>query len=238
MKEDAISKINKMGRIATIITVIAKICVIMALIGVFAATVAAAFIPKDFLAINNENRYLIDISFSSFGKTLTDEEVLQGRQEVEKMLEEETAASSTTYCIDAIDINNDGIYIDFTTAGDNIYFNLHNLVWVLLFVFFYLAMTLVTLFFIEFLFKAFQNCKSPFEQNVIKKMKNLAYSLIPWAVLSTVRGSVIRSFFTKSIQFNGIGIDLKIVMTVLIILALAYIFQYGAVLQQESDETL
>ncbi len=237
MKQEAILKINKMGKIATIITVIAKICIIMALIGIFAATVAAAFIPKDFLAISNENRFLIDISFSSFGKTLTDEEVLQGRQEVEKMLEEETADRATTYSINAMDINNDGIYIDFTTVGDNIYFNLHNLVWVLLFVLFYLAMTLVTLFFIGFLFKAFQNCKSPFEQNVIKKMKNLAFSLIPWTVLSSVSGTVIRSFFSKSFQIS-FGIDLKIVMVVLIILALAYIFQYGAVLQQESDETL
>lgn len=237
MKEDAISKINKMGRIATIITLIAKICIIMALIGVFAATVAAAFIPKDFLTVSTDSRFLVDISFSSFGKMLTDEELLQGRQEVEKILEEE-AADGAGYGINAIDINNDSIYVDVTDTSNNIDFNLHSLVWVLLFVFFYLAMTLVTLFFIGFLFKAFQNCKSPFEQNVIKKMKNLAFSLIPWAVLSTVRDSVIRSFFTKSIQFNGIGIDLKIVMAVLIILALAYIFQYGAVLQQESDETL
>lgn len=237
MKEDAISKINKMGRIATIITVIAKIFIIMALIGVFAATVAAAFIPKDFLTVSTDSRFLVDISFSSFGKTLTDEELLQGRQEVEKILEEE-AADGAGYGINAIDINNDSIYVDVTDTSNNIDFNLHSLVWVLSFVLFYLAMTLVTLFFIGFLFKAFQNCKSPFEQNVIKKMKNLAFSLIPWAVLSTVRDSVIRSFFTKSIQFNGIGIDLKIVMAVLIILALAYIFQYGAVLQQESDETL
>ena len=237
MKEDAISKINKVGRIATIITVIAKICIIIALIGVFAMTVAAAFIPKDFLTVSTDSRFLVNISFASFDKTLTDEEVIQGRQEVEKILEEE-AADGAGYGINAIDINNDSIYVDVTDTSNNIDFNLHSLVWVLLFVLFYLAMTLVTLFFIGFLFKAFQNCKSPFEQNVIKKMKNLAFSLIPWAVLSTVRDSVVRSFFTKSIQFNGIGIDLKIVMVVLIILALAYIFQYGAVLQQESDETL
>ncbi len=237
MKEDAISKINKMGRIATIITVIAKIVIIMALIGVFVSTVAAAFIPKDFLSVSTDSRFMVNIDFSSFDKMLTDEEVIQGRQEVEKILEEETA-DGAGYSINAIDINNDGIYVDVTDTANNIDFNLHSLVWVLLFVFFYLAMTLVTLFFIGFLFKAFQNCKSPFEQNVIQKMKNLAFSLIPWAVLSTVRDSVIRSFFTKSIQFNGVGIDLKIVMAVLIILALTYIFQYGAVLQQESDETL
>lgn len=235
MKEDAIKKINKMGEIATIITVIAKIFIIIALVSVFALTVAAAFIPKDFLTVSADSRFMVDIDFSSFGKTLTDEEVMQGRQEVENILEE--ADDSADYSINAIDIDHDGVYVDVTTSTNNIDFNLHNLVWVLLFAFFYLAMTLVTLFFIGFLFKAFQNCKSPFEQNVIKKMKNLAFSLIPWTVLSSVSDTVIRSFFIKSLQIS-VGVDLKIVMAVLIILALAYIFQYGAVLQQESDETL
>lgn len=235
MKQDAISKINKMGEVASIITVIAKIFIIIALIGVLISTVAMAIIPKDFLTVSGDSRIQVDINFASFGKMLTDEEVIQGRQEVENVLEE--AADGADYSINAIDINHDSIYVDVTTATNNIDFNLHNLVWVLLFCAFYLAMTLVTLFFIGFLFKAFQNCESPFEQNVIKKMRNLAFSLIPWTVLSSVSGTVIRSFFSKSFQIS-FGIDLKIVMVVLIILALAYIFQYGAVLQQESDETL
>lgn len=230
MKQDAISKINKMGKIGAVTTLIAKIFIIIALIGVFVMTVAAAFIPKDFLTFRMDNRFLINISFASFGEMLTEEEVIQGRQEVEKILEEE-AADGAEYGINAIDINRDNIYVDVTDK--NMEFNLHNLVWILLYALLYLAMTLVTLFFAGFLFKAFQSCESPFEQNVIKKMKNLAYSLIPWAVLSSVSGD----FFAGRFRF-GFSIDLKIVMAVLIILALSYIFQYGAVLQQESDETL
>lgn len=236
MKQEAILKINKMGKIASIITVIAKIFIIIAIFGILISTVAVAIIPKDFLTVSGDSRIQVDINFASFGKMLTDEEVIQGRQEVEKIIEEE-AADGADYSINAIDIDHDSIYVDVTTATNNINFNLHNLVWVLLFCAFYLVMTLVTLCFIGSLFKAFQNCESPFEQNVIKKMRNLAFSLIPWTVLSSVSGTVIRSFFSKSFQIS-FGIDLKIVMVVLIILALAYIFQYGAVLQQESDETL
>lgn len=223
-----------MGKIGSITTVVARIFIIIALVGVFVSTVAAAFIPKDFLTVSGDSSILVNVNFASFGKMLTDEEVIQGRREVESILEEE-AADGADYSINAIDINQDGIYV--TTAINNIDFNLHNLVWVLLFCAFYLAMTLVTLFFIGSLFKAFQNCRSPFEQNVIRKMRNLAFSLIPWTVLSSVSGTVIRSFFSKSFQIS-VGIDLKIVMVVLIILALTYIFQYGAVLQRESDETL
>lgn len=138
--------------------------------------------------------------------------------------------------MDAMNVNNDNISVDL--SGRYVDFSLHNLVWVMLFTFLYLAMTLTTLFFIGFLCKAFQNCESPFEQNVIKKMKTLAYSLIPWAILSTVSGAVTRIFLKDGIHMGDFGIDLRVVMTVLIILALAYIFQYGAILQQESDETL
>lgn len=235
MKQDAISKINKMGKIGGIVTVIAKIFIIIAMIGVLTLTVAVAFIPKNFLTVSADGRFMIDISFDAFNARLTDEEVMQGRREVEKILEED-AAGAEEYSINAIEINNDNIFVDVT--GKMADFGLHHLVWVLLFAFLHLVMTLVTLFFIGFLFKAFQNCGSPFEQNVIKKMKNLAYSLIPWTVLSSVSGAVIRSFYAGSFRFDGIGIDLKIVMAVFIILVLAYIFQYGAVLQQESDETL
>jgi hypothetical protein len=35
-----------------------------------------------------------------------------------------------------------------------------------------------------------------------------------------------------------LSINLAVIFTVLVIFALAYIFKYGAVLQQESDETL
>ena len=35
-----------------------------------------------------------------------------------------------------------------------------------------------------------------------------------------------------------LGIDLKMVFVILVILALTFIFKYGAILQQESDETL
>jgi len=34
------------------------------------------------------------------------------------------------------------------------------------------------------------------------------------------------------------GIDFGVVLIILIVFALVYIFKYGAVLQQESDETL
>ena len=237
MKQDAILKINKMGRIGTVVTTIAKVFIIMALVVAFALTIAFAFLPKNFLAVRGDGRMAVNISLVSIGKSFTDEELEECRLETEKIVEEEDIASGgSEYTINAIHVDKDNILLDLT--GEYADFDLHNLVWIMLFLLLYLAMTLVTLFFVGFLCKAFQTCESPFEGNVIKRIKMLAYSLIPWTILSTVNDAVAMTFFTNRFHTDGIGIDGKMVMTVLIIFALAYIFRYGAILQQESDETL
>ena len=113
----------------------------------------------------------------------------------------------------------------------------HNLVYCVAIATISMAMTVVSLFFAGFLCKAFKNCNSPFEENVIKKMQQFAYSLIPWVILTSISNSMINSLVSGKFNVN-VSIDLTMLLVVLIILALAYIFKYGAVLQQESDETL
>ena len=100
-----------------------------------------------------------------------------------------------------------------------------------------LAMSLVTVVFIRSLCKAVESCASPFEDNVIRRMTALAYSLIPWCIISSLSNSVFTSVFSNKVNIN-LGIDLGMVFVVLVVLALAYIFKYGAMLQRESDETL
>ena len=99
-------------------------------------------------------------------------------------------------------------------------------------------MTLVTLFFVGFLCKAFRYCESPFEENVIKKMQNLAISLIPWTIISSIADNFITNLINVGNFELGISIDIKVVLVIILIFVLVYIFKYGAVLQRESDETL
>ena len=237
MKENAISKINKMGRIGSILATIAKVFVILGLVITAAGTILCACIPKDFLTMQIDGNLLMDINFASIDAQASDEEVAQMQIEIEQSLKEkDIPINGSPYGLIAVNVNNTGISLD--CASDFVDFSLHNLVWVMLAALLYLVMTLITLFFINSLCKTFKNCASPFEDEVIRKMKMLAYSLIPWTILSSVYDAIAENLFTNAFQLNGIGIDLGMVVTVLIILALAYIFQYGAVLQQESDETL
>ena len=100
-----------------------------------------------------------------------------------------------------------------------------------------LVALLITLIFAGKLCKAFRDCESPFEENVVKQLNALAFSLLPWVVLDSLTESVTESIFTNTFNLF-IGVDLGMVMIIFFIFVLAYIFKYGAVLQQESDETL
>jgi len=96
--------------------------------------------------------------------------------------------------------------------------------------------TIVTLVFGRMLCKAFQLCSTPFEDNVIKKIRYFAFSLIPWAIVSKLPEGVANAMFSQGVKISNINMD--VVYIVLVVLALSMVFKYGAMLQQESDETL
>lgn len=92
----------------------------------------------------------------------------------------------------------------------------------------------VVLFMIRALMKAIEKCETPFCDDVIKKMRNFGFSLIPLAVFS---GTSESAWNFLSVNFH-IGIDLKVVFGIIVVFMLVMIFTYGASLQKESDETL
>ncbi len=93
---------------------------------------------------------------------------------------------------------------------------------------------IVVLFMIRALMKAIEKCETPFCDDVIKKMKNFGYSLIPLAVLS---GTSENAWNFLDVGVHA-GIDIKVVFVILVVFMLTMIFSYGASLQKESDETL
>lgn len=86
----------------------------------------------------------------------------------------------------------------------------------------YAAFTLIVVIFAGKLAKALEKCQSPFEESVTKAMKHFAFSLIPAGFTFVTNGSI----------------NLTMVLIILAVIIFSYIFNYGAKLQQESDETL
>lgn len=236
MKQEAIQKINKMGHAGQIITNILKAFVGIGIALALFSTIFLIWMPDELFNFKLDGMANITMDPTTIGAqtTNTDREKLE--KEFEDLKEEMTfSVDGTEYGIidmqlveDTIQMKANGTIADVTP---------NKLAWVAFSALLQTIMTMVTLFFVGALCKAFRNCQSPFENNVIIKMRNFAFSLIPWVVLSSVSNSAMEALFSEKMTFQ-LSANVNIIFAVLVILALTYIFKYGAVLQQESDETL
>lgn len=249
MKEQAVAKINKVGKISYIITIICRILVILGLICCVAATVLLLLLPRAGVTLTSRGTVQVEMDVAQLGSFFPVEkfeEIQKGLESGEQMMvtevrngmvnaDLEITSSGQRYVPVAVDVNEGSVIVDLTTEEATI--DLRDMAWLMFLIVIVLLMSFITLVFIGSLCKAFRDCASPFEEHVIKKMHNLAICLIPWALVSSIGESLADSAMSGGMQWS-ISIDLGVVLVVMIVLILVYIFKYGAVLQQESDETL
>ncbi len=233
MKEQAINKINKIGKISGIVALICKILLSIGLVMMLIGTIACFAVPKDAVIVGAGGSGSVDINLDVLGISLTDNELTDIEKEMEHIKKE--GEETKEYELTDVSLSDERIFIDALSKQKKI--SIHDLGWMLLILSGGIALSIVTVCFVSPLCKAFCNCESPFEENVIRKMSNFACSLIPWAFASSIVNSVRDSFMGNKISVV-LSIDLGIVLVVLVIFVLVQIFKYGAVLQQESDETL
>lgn len=229
MKEQAVQKINKIGKFSNVIVLICKILVGLGIGILLFASIACLLIPKDSIHIVSEERVALEIDYSRFGILSSEEEVTeQWETGMEGLLIDGKE-------MDEVEIDGDMVYV--TSEGQQFVLDLHNLAGKLFVLVIMLILVMVTLVFAGSLCKAFRDCRSPFEENIIKKMQHFAYSLIPWIIASSVIESI-ESKIMSSGQIVSVSIDVGMILVVMVVFLLVSIFKYGAVLQQESDETL
>lgn len=249
MKEQAIQKINKVGKISYIITVICKILVIAGLVCSVASGVICFSQPAEAMRVTQRSAMIVEMSKDALGQDITDAELAEMQAALENGEQMQIqqvrngmmgsglnmVSTGQTYVPIAMDVTDDGVTIDLITDGTS--YTMHELAVLSLLIAVVMAMSIVTLTFIESLCKAFRDCETPFEENVIKKMQRLAICLIPWTLVSSAGDTIINSMMSGGMNWT-FSLDLGVVLLVVIVLILVYIFKYGAVLQQESDETL
>ena len=229
MKEQAISRINKIGKISSVITLIAKILVGLGLVLSLIGAIICFVIPEDLFKMSVVGDVIMEVDFESMGIELTEAEV----QEAQEHMKWEFAGEEGDFS--EVSVSQEQILM--TGSYDGFSFAMGDLRGILVLTVITLTMTFITLLFIGELCKAFRDCQSPFEESVIGKMQKLAYALIPWTIVATVSNSITDSIMNHKVSLN-FTLDLGVVLIVLIVLVLVHIFKYGAVLQQESDETL
>ena len=245
MKETAIKKINTIGKFSYIAAVIAKCFVIVGFVCSMIVAIVCLVTFGDSVKVDVAGQMNLEMDCNKLD--ISYEDIADGMDEDDMDVKVQTvqvgdASGNTVLSFsdkdfqDAkIEMNDDTLTAQMETTKYT--FTTKHVGILMLFSGVAMAMTIVTISFAESLCKAFRDCTSPFDTKVIKKMQNLAISLIPWTIISSIIDSTMDSFLAGGLRLS-LSIDLGVVLVVLIVFVLVYIFKYGAVLQQESDETL
>ncbi len=247
MKEKAIAKINTFGKVGEIIAQIARIILIVAAVGLLAVGIVRMIMPKDSMVMEYYQGCNMKISAAEFeeagkeevineiisefeeGSLMVTETVVNGQNMQLDVAKDYMVVSSVAYDeeADVIDVNIQTSPVDVFQPGK-----------ILLVIFAQIltfAATFITLTFAKKLCKEFKVCITPFAETVMKRMKQVAYSLIPWCVTYPLSTAAAGFMTSGTLNFS---LDFGLILAILVILALVHIFKYGAMLQQESDETL
>lgn len=102
---------------------------------------------------------------------------------------------------------------------------------------FRLAFYGVILLFVSKFARALEKNSTPFCDACIKYLKITAFVLLGWAIVGETTLQVVCGMFFGKFRL-GVSVNGGMILISLVFLLLAYIFQYGAKLQREADETL
>ena len=232
-KEKAVKKINKVGKAGYIIAIVFQVLTGILFACVVFCSFSVSAVPKDFFSYETSVvvKGTLDYSKTDYD---VDDDVIEDSLESLKITSPYFMMGGENYSISDYEI--DGDTVTFTSVGESASITVKNLMAVFVFSAILCLFTFCTFFCAGLLCKAFAKCASPFDETVIKRMRLFAISLLPWSLFSML-GNLMLTFMSGAPKVT-LSINLAVIFTVLVIFALAYIFKYGAVLQQESDETL
>ena len=233
MKNEAIVKINKMGKIGLVISRIWFIFVCIGLAGCLLGMVGTVFLPNDFIQVQMDGSAVMNVNIpESWGSGLEH----KTNEEFQEAFAGKFTAGDDGASVSLTEASLEGNTIKLSGNGELYTFDFGKIRYAIVFAMLNIIVVGVTAFLACRLCKSVRDCETPFAEGVIRNIQYVAYSLIPWCLLDSASGAVPAILFhTGEIGFS---INFSKLFICLIILAIAYIFKYGAKLQQEADETL
>lgn len=235
-KNEAITKINKYGKIGKIISIAMIVIISFITVVTLVAAITLKVFPDDLFRINLGTQAEVIINPSAIDPNVDPSTFSQ----ITEAINNGTVQGGLNMGAVSMKLNSaeivDNTVVCKTSEGTGVLL-LNNVGNILLLVAFSTILTLISAIFGLKFCKAIEKCESPFEDSVITRMRNFAFSLIPWAVFSSVPKYAVENMFNNNVKIN-FSLDMNIILIVLIILALTVVFKYGAMLQKESDETL
>lgn len=226
MKNDAVKRINLIGKISKIVVTIAQVFVIVMMVVFAIFAVTGLSVPDEAVSVSFNADARITVDTSDFPLSIVETDDLEDFDIEVAGLKFDTANATeegnklTVNAKSSFDMQELSDEIDGVIGLGGIICIICSAIVLVGAAFF------IILVFARKLAKAFEKCESPFEENVTKRMKHFAYSLLPWFILSVIGEGILGS------------INLMTIILVAVVFLVIYIFNYGAQLQRESDETL
>lgn len=231
MKQEVVAKINKFGKIGEVIAQISRIFVILGAVILLAAGILMLAMPKDLFTLDYYVGMDMQVDLDAIGETVTDEDIEELSMEAYSVAVDGEEMEMVDFTVDR---DNNTVAIEMASQPTNIFHPVKIVIFILVETLL-MVVNFITITFIIKLCKEFKTCETPFSAGVIKRIKQVGFSLIPWCIMYPTAEAAANFMVSNNLN---ISIDIGMIIMVLVVLALAYIFQYGAMLQQESDETL
>lgn len=230
MENNIKKKINTAGTVGYIITIILIIGSIAMLVVSTLSTIAVSVLPTDDLRVSVASDIVIEAPKDFFEKAKsfvdlegeTEEEIVANDDEIDEFKFTETENGMTL-----------------NVKSNKSEYNAAKLIMALVSSVLYYAALTAMLYMVKALMKAFKTCDTPFSDNVVKRIKNFGFSMIP-VIATSMLTEAFWDYFTSRGGFETfeISLDLKGILALAVVFVLALVFNYGAELQKLSDETL
>lgn len=223
------TKVNKIGKAGRIVSIVLIVLLSIGAAALILGGVATALIPD---AVEVNLAPVVDVkvkqSLVDMGNWELTEEALN---EANVKVNEEFEGVTLTKTDDGLLVHVDMLGTEETTFGIR---DARKAIWAGLVS---VASAIVTVVMFLKLCNAFQACRSPFDEPVIKRMNTFAWTLIVCAAVSCFARASVGALLSgwQRMSFN---LNLTSVFTALMVFFLCMVFRYGAQLQKEADETL
>lgn len=234
MKNEIITKVNTIGKAGQIIANLGKVIIAIGVIACLISGIVLMALPDDMVVLHMDGKATVEVNMPGMigGSIVTQDGVTATTWgDVNTSME----MNGVKYGVSGMTQTENGYLIEAEAESYTLKFNqLANVV-------FLAAVQCVVMWivihFISKLCKLFKECETPFTEEIVQALKKIAIALIPMAFLTNLTSSVTDSIMTGNVNIV-IGVDLTTVLLILLVFMLSAIFNYGTMLQQESDETL
>ena len=230
MENNIQTKVNRIGKAGRIISIILIVLLSIGAFGLLLGGVVCVALPKDSVQVSVQPNVDVKVNRSLMGEEWANidaflEEVGEKVGKDLDMVTFEKAADGLMVHVQP-ELGEDAPTFGIRDALKAIWAGLITV-----------ASAIVTVVMFLKLCKAFQVCRSPFDEPVIKRMNVFAWTLIVCAVVGSIAGAAASAALAGFGNMN-FNLSLTPIFIALVVFFLCMIFRYGATLQQEADETL